>query len=80
MAREYYHITKNAISGWDFKKQSSEVVLKHESNKQDLIDYAANYCRERERQGYLSELVIHNADGTIADRRTYGDDPVRTVG
>lgn len=68
MARKRYDVVYK-LSTW--KLTSDGATLGSFDTKQPAID--AGVTRARSNQP--SQLVIHLADGTIEDERTYGDDP-----
>lgn len=58
-------------SGAEWAVKHNGVVLSTHSTKQPAIDAGVKVARANA----PSQLVIHRADGTIEDERTYGDDP-----
>lgn len=46
----------------------------------DAIDRAREVCNTMHAVGITSELIIRRVDGTIGERRTYGQDPAKSKG
>ena len=55
---------------WKVRREGSMRASKVFSSKADAIDYGRKVGRSER-----LELYIHNMDGRIADRRSYGNDP-----
>ena len=68
MARKRYDVVPNG-SAWRVTHQ--RMTLSNHARKPDAIDAGVRVARAN----MPSQLVIHRADGTIEDERTYGDDP-----
>lgn len=64
------HVVPNPTSGWDVKKGGSDKSTKHFDTKQPAVDYARDLAKKQE-----AELVIHNKDGKISQKDSYGNDP-----
>ena len=64
------HVVPNPTSGWDVKKGGSSKATKHFDTKQPAVDYARDLAKKQE-----AELVIHNKDGKISQKDSYGNDP-----
>ena len=73
MARKQYHVVP-AGNMWQVKR-NGEVLSSHYT-KPPAIDSGVKFASANQ----PSELYIHRADGTIEDRRTYGDDPYPPAG
>lgn len=68
MARKNFHVVPNGTN-WQ---------LKHDGEVLGNYLLKANAIADGRRiagANQPSELIIHNADGTIAERETYGNDP-----
>ena len=64
--------------GWVVENQGT-VVSKH--RKQATAEAAAIKAGHKaEDSGGLGQAVLHKADGTICEERTYGADPKKTPG
>lgn len=68
MARKRYDVSP---AGTSWKVTHLGSTLSNHSIKQDAIDAGVKVARAN----VPSQLIIHRADGTIEDERTYGDDP-----
>lgn len=68
MARKRYDVVPDQ-SQWRVTHQQRTVSLHH--LKVEAVDAGVAIARVNA----PSQLVIHRADGTIEDERTYGDDP-----
>ena len=65
------HLTWHSVPGeWQVKEGGSTTVLYRSATKDPAIAYGRTYARS-----IKGELVIHNMDGTIAERESYGNDP-----
>ena len=74
--REYFEIRPSEPNGWGFYN-SDDVLNFWADDKQPVIDYAEDVLKTLWVVFKIkSELRIKEADGTIGDPRTYGDDPV----
>jgi len=67
-ARKRYEVVPSG-SDWQVKHEGK--VLSTHSLKSDAVDAGVKVAKANA----PSQLVIHRADGTIEDERTYGDDP-----
>ena len=63
-----FHVVPNG-SAWQVKHNGK--VLSDHFLKQPAIDNGVAYAKAN----MPSQLLIHRADGTIEDERTYGQDP-----
>lgn len=68
MARKRYDVAPNG-GNWSVKHAGS--VLSTHAVKTDAVDAGVRVAKANQ----PSQLIIHRADGTIEDERTYGDDP-----
>lgn len=68
MARKVYRVVPDR-SEWTVKHDG--VQLSRHYTKPPAIDSGRSYALSNQ----PSQLVIHRADGTIEEERTYGDDP-----
>jgi hypothetical protein len=65
------HVTwQSAASQWHVKEGGSTTVLHRSDTKPPAIAYGRSYAKS-----IKGELFIHNMDGTIAERESYGNDP-----
>jgi hypothetical protein len=68
MARKTFHVVPNGTN-WQLK-HDGEVLGSYSLKANAIVD-----GRRIASANQPSELIIHNADGTIAERETYGNDP-----
>jgi hypothetical protein len=70
MARTVLHIVPGG-GRWAVKLEGLSWNLALLETKQPAIDHAKSYARQHQ----PSQIILHNADGTIATEWTYGSDP-----
>lgn len=68
MARKRYDIV---FTNQMWHVTHARITLSSHNAKQSAIDAGVRIAKDNQ----PSQLVIHRADGTIEDERTYGDDP-----
>lgn len=68
MTRKNFHVVPNGTN-WQLKYDGK--VLGSYALKADAVADGRRIARANQ----PSELIIHNSDGTIAERETYGNDP-----
>lgn len=68
MARKQFHVVPNG-SLW--KVSHAGRVLSNHLSKSAAVDAGVAVAK----QNQPSQLIIHRANGTIEDERTYGQDP-----
>lgn len=64
------HVTRHSDGGWQVKGASNSRATVRTETKTEAIDIARNIARNQH-----SELVIHNMDGRIGAKHSYGNDP-----
>ena len=64
------HVVPNSNGGWDIKGEGNSKSTKHTDTKNEAINIAREIAKNQK-----SELVIHNKDGKISDKDSYGNDP-----
>jgi hypothetical protein len=64
--------------GWQVRKDKTAVST-HETQKESEAA-ATKRARAAYESGGLGQAVLHKADGTIREERTYGKDPERRPG
>lgn len=64
------HVVPNPNEGWDVKSNGSKRAYKHFINKKDAVSAATVFAKNKK-----AELLVHNKDGKIAYRNSYGNDP-----
>ena len=71
MGNNQRHIVPNSEKGgWDEKKSGASRASKHFDTKDEAISHAREVAKKNK-----EELIIHNKDGKIAQRNSYGNDP-----
>ncbi|WP_304970433.1 DUF2188 domain-containing protein [Romboutsia ilealis] len=64
------HVVFNSNGGWDIKGENNTKATKHTETKKEAIDIAREIAKNQK-----SELVIHNKNGQISDKDSFGNDP-----
>lgn len=64
------HVVPNKNGGWDIKGEGNSKSTKHTDTKNEAISFAKEIAKNQK-----SELVIHNKDGKISDKDSFGNDP-----
>ena len=70
-----HHVVPNSKGGWDVKVSGGEKAIKHFDTKQPAVTAAREISKNQK-----TELVIHNADGKIAQKDSHGNDPKNIKG
>jgi hypothetical protein len=70
MPKKSNHVVPAPAGGWNVKKGGSDRASKHFDKQSQAIDWARTVAREQK-----GELVIHERDGTIRTKDSYGRDP-----
>lgn len=69
MAKKTIHVVPSK-SGWSVRKSGATRASKTFKTKQDATTYGIEHGKKAS-----TELFIHNRDGKIASKRSYGNDP-----
>ena len=64
------HVVPNPNGGWDVKGEKNTKATKHTETKAEATAIAREIAKNQK-----SELVIHNKDGQISDKDSFGNDP-----
>lgn len=64
------HVTLHVDGGWQVKGSGNTRATVRTQTKREAIDVARNIARNQR-----SELVIHNMNGRISAKHSYGNDP-----
>ncbi len=64
------HVTRHPNGGWQVKGAGNSRATVRTETKSDAIDIARGIARNQR-----AELVIHNMDGRISAKHSYGNDP-----
>jgi hypothetical protein len=71
MARQgQIHVVPNPKGGWDIKRDGADRVSAHTPRKPEAEARGREIAIKEE-----LELVIHNEDGSIAEKNSFGNDP-----
>jgi len=70
VSKSNQHVVPSPKGGWSVRKTGASRASKVFETKNDAIDYARSQAKEKK-----LELFIHNRDGTIAQKDSYGKDP-----
>lgn len=69
MAKSNQHVVPKD-GGWAVRKQGATKATKIFTNQSEAVQFARGVAKKQS-----GELFIHKADGTIRERRSYGNDP-----
>jgi len=61
--RAIYHIVPNGSLGWNFKKAGCRTIIKLMADKNQLKDFALNYCKSSAREQMV--LMIFDTQGKL---------------
>lgn len=70
MSKKPVHIVPNKNGGWDNKREGSTRASNHVGTKAEAIKMGRELAKKSE-----TEHVIHNMDGKIGQKNSYGNDP-----
>jgi len=70
MKKSSQHVVPSKDGGWKVKKSGSSRATKSFSNKKAATNYAKGVAKNQN-----TELFIHRKNGTIQEKRSYGNDP-----
>jgi hypothetical protein len=71
MAKASKHVVPNPAGGWAVKNSGSVRASKTFDTQQQAVGYGRQVAKKSG-----TELYIHGRDGTIKDKRSYGNDPM----
>lgn len=71
MAKPSKHVVPSSSGGWAVKNSGAVRASKTFDTQQHAVDYATTAAKKTR-----TELYIHGRDGTIKDKRSYGNDPM----
>lgn len=69
-----HHVVPDG-DAWAVKKAGDDTVIARFDLKEKAVHYGRQVSRREK-----TELVIHNQDGTIAQKDSHGNDPVSSPG
>ncbi len=75
MARTVLHVVPDG-DRWAVRLQGSSWNLAQFRTKEPTIDNAVSYAKQHK----PGQVIVHNADGTIAAEWTYGNNPYPPAG
>lgn len=64
------HVTPHPDGGWQVKAEGSSKATVRTDTKAQAFEIARDIARNQK-----SELLVHNKDGQISDKRSFGNDP-----
>ena len=64
------HVVPNRDGGWNVIQGNSGKIYRHFNTKQAAIDFGRKISR-----GQNAEFIVHNKDGSIAQKYSHGNDP-----
>ena len=64
------HVVPDSQGGWAVKREGQETPIAHSQHKQDAVSKGREVAQQES-----VDLIIHNRDGKIAGRESYGNDP-----
>lgn len=64
------HVVPNQQGSWSVRKSEASKATRVFEKKDDAVNYARSIAKKGG-----SELYIHKKDGTISEKRSYGNDP-----
>lgn len=64
------HVTRHKNGGYQVKGAGNQKATKLFEKQSDAIDFARNIAKNQQ-----SELIIHNKEGKIRAKDSYGKDP-----
>ncbi len=77
MERKVYHVEPSkGREGWDIKEEGQDRAESHHQRKQEAVIIARKMAKSHP----LGQVVIHKADGSVEEERTYGKDPTARHG
>lgn len=69
MANKHVHVVSRD-DGWAVTRDNQKRASKVTSTKEQAVQYAKNIAKREK-----TELSIHNQDGKISQKHSYGNDP-----
>lgn len=70
MKKKDIHVVPNKEGGWDVQEAGNKTPLDHKPTKKEAVAAGRELAKVAQ-----VELVIHNKDGKISDKDSYGNDP-----
>lgn len=72
MSKKVTHVVhREGGKEWAVMKEGASRASKNFTNQADAVKYAIEQARKEK-----AELYVHRRDGTIRERRSYGNDPL----
>lgn len=68
--RKNQHVTPNKNGGWNVKGAGNSKATANVSSQKEAIKIATEIAKNQK-----SEVVIHNREGRIREKNSYGNDP-----
>lgn len=70
MAKKNQHVTPHPGGGWQVKGAGNKKATARADTQAEAIEIARSIAKSQQ-----SEVVIHNKQGRIRDKDSYGNDP-----
>lgn len=71
MSKNAKHVVPSQRGGWAVRSAGASKAGRVFDSKKQAVDYARGVAKNAH-----GELYIHGKDGTIKERRSYGNDPL----
>lgn len=71
MSKPSKHVVPSSSGGWAVKNAGAVRASKTFETQRQAVDYGRTAAKK-----VGTELYIHGRDGTIKDKRSYGNDPI----
>lgn len=71
MTKASKHVVPSGTGGWAVKNSGATRASRTFETQQQAVTYARDAAKK-----VGTELYIHGRDGTIKDKRSYGNDPI----
>lgn len=65
------HVVPNPHGGWSVRSAGAARAAKNFSTQEAAVKFGKDFAKREH-----GELFVHGRDGTIKDRRSYGNDPL----
>jgi len=64
------HTVPNPKGGWNNKREGDPTPISHHRTKENAVERGRQIAKQDQ-----TEHIIHNKDGKISQRNSYGNDP-----
>ena len=70
--RKVYHVEPSKErEGWDIKEEGQPKPESHHQRKREAVTIARKMAKSQE----FGQVIIHKADGSVEEERSYGKNP-----